>query len=120
MRNIVVGVAIFAFFFTIALRVMDTLWPPEPPSAPAVVTSPPLAPMTTSSFLIAPIAVSDIAIREALEAVAPRDLAGKRDNPLADLQHLLPSRRYRKDPHLPAFTGGLVGYAGDDTLGWAG
>ena len=85
MRNIVVGVAIFAFFFTIALRVMDTLWPPEPPSAPAVVTSPPLAPMTTSSFLIAPVAVSDIAIREALEAAAPRDLTGKRDNPVSSL-----------------------------------
>jgi len=85
MRNIVVGVAIFAAFFTIALRVMDTLWPPEPPRGPAVVAPPPLAPMTTSSFLIAPVTVSDIAIREALEAVAPRDLTGKRDNPVSSL-----------------------------------
>jgi hypothetical protein len=85
MRNIVIGVAIFAVFFTIALRVMDTLWPPEAPMGPAVVAPPPLAPMTTSSFLIAPIAVSDIAIREALEAVAPRDLTGKRDNAVSSL-----------------------------------
>src|SRR5438067_11783856 len=37
-------------------------------------------------------------------------------DPLADLQKLLPPRRYRQDPHLPAFTGGLVGFAGYDTI----
>jgi anthranilate synthase component I len=35
-------------------------------------------------------------------------------DPLADLQKLLPPRRYHQDRHLPAFTGGLVGYAGYD------
>ena len=40
----------------------------------------------------------------------------KTTDPLADLQRLLPRRRYRQDPHLPAFTGGLVGYAGYDTV----
>ena len=37
-------------------------------------------------------------------------------DPLADLQKLLPRRRFRRDPNLPAFTGGLVGYAGYDTI----
>jgi anthranilate synthase component 1 len=37
-------------------------------------------------------------------------------DPLADLQKLLPKRRYRRDRRLPAFTGGLVGYAGYDTI----
>ena len=37
-------------------------------------------------------------------------------DPLADLQKLLPRRAYRRDPTLPAFTGGLVGYAGYDTI----
>jgi len=32
------------------------------------------------------------------------------------LQKLLPPRRYKQDPHLPAFTGGLVGFAGYDTI----
>ncbi len=36
-------------------------------------------------------------------------------DPLIDLQNLLGSRRYHRDPNLPAFTGGLVGYAGYDT-----
>jgi anthranilate synthase component 1 len=40
----------------------------------------------------------------------------KTADPLADLQHLLPRKRYRQDPHLPAFTGGLVGYAGYETI----
>jgi anthranilate synthase component 1 len=37
-------------------------------------------------------------------------------DPLADLQKLLPPRRYRANANLPAFTGGLVGYAGYDTI----
>ena len=37
-------------------------------------------------------------------------------DPLADLQKLLPPRRYHHAPNLPAFTGGLVGYAGYDTI----
>ncbi len=37
-------------------------------------------------------------------------------DPLGDLEKLLPKRRYHADPHLPAFTGGLVGYAGYDTI----
>jgi anthranilate synthase component 1 len=37
-------------------------------------------------------------------------------DPLADLERLLPKRRYHHDKHLPAFTGGLVGYAGYDTI----
>jgi anthranilate synthase component 1 len=37
-------------------------------------------------------------------------------DPLADLEKLLPKRRYHHDKHLPAFTGGLVGYAGYDTI----
>ena len=37
-------------------------------------------------------------------------------DPLADLQKLLPAQTYHRDPNLPAFTGGLVGYAGYDTI----
>src|SRR5689334_11964172 len=37
-------------------------------------------------------------------------------DPLADLAKLLPHRRFAADRNLPAFTGGLVGYAGYDTI----
>ena len=46
---------------------------------------PPLKPATRISTVTAPIAVALTAIRDALERQAPRDLAGKRDNPLAEL-----------------------------------
>jgi anthranilate synthase component 1 len=36
-------------------------------------------------------------------------------DPLADLQALLPARRFFRDKNLPTFTGGLVGFAGYDT-----
>jgi anthranilate synthase component 1 len=37
-------------------------------------------------------------------------------DPLADLARLIPRGAYARDPQLPAFTGGLVGYAGYDTI----
>ncbi len=37
-------------------------------------------------------------------------------DPLADLEKLLPRRTFHRDPRLPTFTGGLVGYAGYDTV----
>src|SRR5829696_5496911 len=37
-------------------------------------------------------------------------------DPLADLERLLPMKRYHHDKRLPNFTGGLVGYAGYDTI----
>lgn len=40
----------------------------------------------------------------------------KTSDPLADLAKLMPARKYHKDPNLPAFTGGLVGFAGYDTV----
>jgi len=38
------------------------------------------------------------------------------DDPLADLEKLLPKKAYYRDPKLPAFTGGMVGFAGYDTI----
>jgi anthranilate synthase component 1 len=37
-------------------------------------------------------------------------------DPLADLARLIQRRRYRRDKSLPPFTGGLIGYAGYDTI----
>jgi anthranilate synthase component 1 len=37
-------------------------------------------------------------------------------DPLADLGRLLPKKKYHHDKRLPNFTGGLVGYAGYDTI----
>ena len=41
--------------------------------------------MTRTSVVVAPAAIALTAIRDALEAQAPRDLSGKRENPLGQL-----------------------------------
>ncbi|CAN5479264.1 anthranilate synthase component I [soil metagenome] len=43
---------------------------------------------------------------------SPREF--KTTDPLRDLSALLPGRKFARDANLPAFTGGLVGYAGYD------
>ncbi|MDB5321712.1 MAG: trpE [Phycisphaerales bacterium] len=50
-------------------------------------------------------------------ATAKRGLdARETTDPLGDLGKLLPKKRYHHDKRLPNFTGGLVGYAGYDTI----
>src|SRR5215470_5887106 len=49
---------------------------------PALVEVPPLPPLARSSVIVTPASIALTAIREALEANAPRNLAGKRDNVL--------------------------------------
>jgi hypothetical protein len=85
MRKTLIGAAIFAACFMVALRAMDAMWPSESPKPPAAVATLPLAPMTKKSLVIVPITIADGAIRDALEAAAPRDVTGKRDNPASEL-----------------------------------
>ena len=53
---------------------MATLQPP-----------PPLQAVTRSSYVIAPVAVALAAIQRSMDAAAPRELAGKNDNPVSSL-----------------------------------
>jgi len=85
MRWIAAAAAVFAIFFTIALWAIDNVWPPQAARHPPQVAPPPLAPMTRASLVIAPVAIANNAIRDALEAAAPTDLTGKRDNLLTEL-----------------------------------
>ena len=85
MRWIIIGAAVFATFFAATLRAIDVMAPPEATRRPPQVATRPLEPITKPSLLITPIAVSTDAIRDALEAAAPRDLGGKRQIPAAEL-----------------------------------
>jgi hypothetical protein len=72
--------------FYAGLWVFDRYFPAAAP--PVVANLPPLPalePVTRSSFVIAPVAISLNAIRESLEAAAPRELFGKNDNPVSAL-----------------------------------
>ena len=46
---------------------------------------PPLPPVTRASHVIAPVAVALAAIQRSMDAAAPRELAGKNDNPVSSL-----------------------------------
>jgi len=52
---------------------------------PALVAVPPLQPVTRTSMVVTPAAIALTAIRDAMERTAPRDLSGKRDNPISQL-----------------------------------
>src|SRR5262249_12921080 len=52
---------------------------------PALVNVPPLKPVARNSVIVTPVAVALSAIHSALETAAPRNLAGKRDNPFPQM-----------------------------------
>jgi hypothetical protein len=52
---------------------------------PALVEVPPLQQLSRTSMIVTPTAIALTAIRDALEAQAPRNLTGKRDNPISQV-----------------------------------
>lgn len=74
-----------AVAFVAALVLMSWLWPSAPTARPPLAEIPPLKPATRTSTVIAPAAIALSAIRDVLDAQAPRDLSGKRDNPVGQL-----------------------------------
>src|SRR5919205_101484 len=85
MRRILLGGLIVAIAFGAALLAMNLLSPSVPERRPVLADNPPLKPATRTSVVIAPAAIALGAIRDSLEAQAPRDLTGKRDNPVGQL-----------------------------------
>ncbi len=100
LRTILIGVLVVAVFFTGTTWALHWLWPSnplvqsqnqiQPQSTTAVTTAPAaerpaLQPVTRTSSVIAPVAIANSAIRDTMEAAAPRNLNGKRDNPLSEI-----------------------------------
>jgi Domain of unknown function (DUF4403) len=86
LRTILIGAVIVVGSFAGALALLNLLWPGTPAlqqDRPALVAMPPLQPLTGTSVVLAPAAVALSAIREALDAHAPRNLSGKPQNPLS-------------------------------------
>jgi hypothetical protein len=85
-RTIILGLVIFVAAFIGATLLMNLLWPSSlQEGRPQLVTVPPLPPLTGTSTVLAPAAVAMSAIREALEAEAPRNLTGHPQNPVSQL-----------------------------------
>jgi hypothetical protein len=88
-RSIILGVTIVAVSFIGATLAMNVLWPRSSATLkegrPALVAVPPLKPLAGISTVLAPAAITMSAIGEALEAQAPRNLAGKRPGAVSSL-----------------------------------
>jgi hypothetical protein len=88
-RTIILGALIVVIAFVGATLLMNVLWPTAPArlqqSRPALVALPPLQPLTGTSTVLAPAAIAMAAIRDALDAQAPRNLSGKPQNPVSQL-----------------------------------
>jgi hypothetical protein len=88
LRTILFGAAIVVASFIGATVLMNVLWPLAPAlqqGRPALVAMPPLPPLTGTSVVLAPAAIAVTAIRDALDANAPRTLSGKPQNPFSKL-----------------------------------
>jgi hypothetical protein len=86
MRKIILGILVVVVSFAGATLLMNVLWPPSlEQGRPALVAVPPLQPLSRTSTVLAPAAVAMTAIRDALEAQAPRNLAGRRQNPISQM-----------------------------------
>src|SRR5947208_11544408 len=85
MRKILFGGLVVVGALIAALFGPYLLWPSGPDKKPVLAEIPPLQPVTRTSVVIAPAAIALSAVRDAMEAQAPRDLSGKRENPLGQL-----------------------------------
>jgi Domain of unknown function (DUF4403) len=86
LRHIILGALVVTVFFGGTLWALNTFFPASNPAVkdrPALAQMPPLPLISRTSLIIAPVAITHAAIRDALEAAAPRNLSGKRDNPLS-------------------------------------
>jgi len=85
MRKLLLGILMAVVAAGAALTAVLVLWPAPLEKPPVLAAVPPLQPVTRTSVVIAPTAIALTAIRDAMEAQAPRDLSGKRDNPVGQL-----------------------------------
>jgi hypothetical protein len=84
LKTILLGIGVLAVSFFVSLKAMDWL-SPHRINKPVLATLPPLAPVNRSSSIIAPITIPLAVIRDAADRAAPRNFAGKADNPVAQI-----------------------------------
>jgi hypothetical protein len=83
--GIVAGALVLVASFAGAMWALNAFFPSGGARQPTLAALPPLKPATRSSTITAPVAIALTAIRDSMEQHAPRELSGKRDNPLSQL-----------------------------------
>ena len=85
LKTILLASAVVVVSFAVSLKALDWLSPRAPVRTPALVELPPLAPASRSSTILAPVVISLSAIRDAADRAAPRNFAGKSENPVSQV-----------------------------------
>jgi hypothetical protein len=85
LKTILLAIAVIVVSFFVSLKAMDWLSPRAVVAAPALTQLPPLPPAERSSSIVAPVAIALSAIRDAADRTAPRNFAGKADNPVSQV-----------------------------------
>jgi hypothetical protein len=85
LKTILLGIALVVVSFIVSLKAMDWFAPRGSVPAPVLVELPPLPPATRNSIILAPVAIALTAIRDATDRAAPRNFAGKADNPVSQI-----------------------------------
>jgi len=84
-KVIVLAIAVVAISFFVSLKAMDWLSRRGTVASPTLAELPPLPPAPRISSIIAPVTIPLTAIREAADRAAPRNFAGKADNPVSQI-----------------------------------
>jgi hypothetical protein len=84
LKRILLGIAVVVVSFFVSLKAMDWVWPRAVPG-PVLVELPPLPPAPRVSSIVAPVSVAISAIRDVADRAAPRNFAGKADNPVSQV-----------------------------------
>jgi hypothetical protein len=85
LRTILIGLAIVLASFVGATFALQVLSPGAGGSRPVLTEVPPLKAASRTSTIVTPTAITLSAIRDALDGAAPRNLTGKRENPVSQL-----------------------------------
>jgi hypothetical protein len=84
-KSILLAIAVIVVSFLVSLKAMDWLSPRGSIAPPALTQLPPLPPAARSSSIVVPVSIALSAIRDAADRTAPRNFAGKADNPASQV-----------------------------------
>jgi hypothetical protein len=85
LRMAAIAVAVVAVSFFVSLKAIDWLSPHGTMPKAAQTELPPLPPASRASFVMVPVSIALSALRDAADRAAPRNFAGKADNPVSQV-----------------------------------
>lgn len=85
LKTVSIALAVLIGSFVVSLKLMDIVAPRATNRPPVLAELPPLPPAPRASTVMAPVAVALSAIRDAADRSAPRNFAGKADNPISQI-----------------------------------